>query len=153
MLFLTSKRAGEWIKQELRSLGGLDYIVAEVEKSMNTLEACILESDWTEVSSDILWKIDRCLKVLQQVTFNHEENQKYLLGKDSQAPEQSPADLFVRLFKFLSQHLSQSGKDSETLGILREILFSVLRVLVNLTHDYRGIGKNRSKRSILLLSS
>ena len=140
------------MKHELRTLGGLDYIVSEIEKSLTSLKSSVSADGWSESSLERLWKIDRCLKVLQQVTFNHEENQKYLLGCQNKlrvgaesgetgSSFQCTPDVFVHLFQYLSATLSDGPLDKETSTALREILFSVLRVLVNLTHDYRGIGK------------
>jgi hypothetical protein len=149
LLFLTSKRAGEWVKLELRTLGGLDYIVSEIGRSLTFLKLEVGDGGggWSGLSLDRLWKIDRCLKVLQQVTFNHEANQKYILGpqnvpepNDGEVFRCSP-DVFVELFQFLSDTLSYGHLEPETYAALREILFSDLRVLVNLTHDYRGISK------------
>ena len=42
LLSLTSKRAGEWFKEELRELGGLDHLVSrfdvqEIPKSINLI--------------------------------------------------------------------------------------------------------------------
>uniref|UniRef100_A0A1B0CVH6 WAPL domain-containing protein n=1 Tax=Lutzomyia longipalpis TaxID=7200 RepID=A0A1B0CVH6_LUTLO len=61
LLSLTSKRAGEWFKEELRNLGGLEHII-------NTIcECCRQISDyvvgWTDALLDKLRKIERCLRV------------------------------------------------------------------------------------------
>lgn len=76
LLYLTSKRAGEWVKHELRTLGGLDSIVEEVETSFNFVAGEINSGQWDESVSERLRKIDRCLEVLGRVTFNHEDNQR-----------------------------------------------------------------------------
>lgn len=66
LLSLTSKRAGEWFKEELRELGGLEHIMKTI------CECCRQVSDyvvsWTEVLLDKLRKIDRCLRVLENVS-------------------------------------------------------------------------------------
>ncbi|CAG7823220.1 unnamed protein product [Allacma fusca] len=146
LLYLTSKRAGEWVKHELRTLGGLDYIVTEVVTSLQWLRQELAGEGFSEGVIERLWKIDRCLRVLQQVTFNHEENQRYLLGvseansssSDNEKLDGTP-EIFIALFRFCNDQLSSISTDSEPAKVLREILFSVLRVLVNLSHDYRGI--------------
>ncbi|CAL8085855.1 unnamed protein product [Orchesella dallaii] len=151
LLHLTSKRAGEWVKHELRALGGLDSIVNEVDSCLRFAQVELVQFGWTEGALERLRKIDRCLQVLQQVTFNHEHNQKYLLGQSEREIEggdgslsrvncvDSSPKIFVELFRFCKDYLQQLHMGLESAGVMREILFSVLRVLVNLSHDYRGI--------------
>lgn len=66
LLSLTSKRAGEWFKEELRELGGLEHIMKTI------CECCHQVSDyvvtWTDVLLDKLRKVDRCLRVLENVS-------------------------------------------------------------------------------------
>lgn len=57
LLSLTSKRAGEWFKEELRELGGLQHIMETI------CECCRQVSDyvvvWTDQLLDKLRKVDR----------------------------------------------------------------------------------------------
>lgn len=81
LLSLTSKRAGDWFKEELRLLGGLDHIVDKVKECVDHLS--IDESEEKLVAS--LWGAERCLRVLESVTVHNPENQSYLIAyKDSQ---------------------------------------------------------------------
>ncbi|KAJ8318117.1 hypothetical protein KUTeg_003208 [Tegillarca granosa] len=78
LLSLTSKSAGEWFKEELRKHGALDHIV-------DTVCSCIeVVSDDTTLLTDStienIKKVDRCLRVLENVTFTNEENQQYLIS-------------------------------------------------------------------------
>jgi hypothetical protein len=162
-LYLTSKRAGEWVKHELRTLGGLDSIVDEVDSSFSWVKEQIKGSEWSESVLERLRKIDRCLQVLQQVTFNHEDNQRYLMqvstrevedaeGRSTKVKCTGPSPtVFLEMFKFCRDHVQILEMQLEVTGIVREILFSVLRLLVNLSHDYRGIGKWKSKLKICLV--
>jgi len=77
LLSLTSRRAGEWFKEELRELGGLDHIVRTIAECCRHLDTYI--SQWTDPLLDRLRKIDRCLRVLENVMSQNEENQNYLL--------------------------------------------------------------------------
>lgn len=77
LLSLTSRRAGEWFKEELRELGGLDHIVRTISECSRHLDTYI--SQWTDPLLDRLRKIDRCLRVLENVMSQNEENQNYLL--------------------------------------------------------------------------
>lgn len=77
LLSLTSKRAGEWFKEELRELGGLEHIMKTISECCRQVSDYVVE--WTDVLLDKLRKVDRCLRVLENVTHNNEENQQYIL--------------------------------------------------------------------------
>nr|XP_061807549.1 wings apart-like protein homolog [Nerophis lumbriciformis] len=80
LLSLTSKRAGDWFKEELRLLGGLDHIVDKVKECVKHLNQ---EDDKDKLVSS-LWGAERCLRVLDSVTVHNAENQSYLIAyKDS----------------------------------------------------------------------
>ena len=82
LLSLTSKRAGEWFKEELRQLGGLDHLVKTMSDCLDYLTADEI-SMWTEPLQIKLKKAGRVLKVLESVTYENEENCQYLLEHDS----------------------------------------------------------------------
>ena len=68
LLSLTSKRAGEWFKEEIRSLGGLDYIINTITECCRFIECHnISKNSWSETLLDKLRKVDRCLRVLENV--------------------------------------------------------------------------------------
>ncbi|XP_052771917.1 wings apart-like protein homolog [Mya arenaria] len=139
LLSLTSRRAGEWFKEELRTLGALDHIV-------DTVCSCI-EAVGNEVSvltnSNIenLKKVDRCLRVVENVTYMNADNQNYLISyKDSVL-----IPSLVRSLKVCRQCLSiyplkeeksSSKVDKESFGwVIYSCALAILRVLLNLTHD------------------
>lgn len=66
LLSLTSKRAGEWFKEELRDLGGLEHIIKTI------VECCRHVDDtanaWSSSSLDKIKKVVRCLRVLENVS-------------------------------------------------------------------------------------
>jgi hypothetical protein len=66
LLSLTSRRAGEWFKEELRELGGLEHIVKTICDCCCQVDDYIVE--WTEPLLDKLRKVDRCLRVLENVS-------------------------------------------------------------------------------------
>jgi hypothetical protein len=66
LLSLTSRRAGEWFKEELRELGGLEHIVKTICDCCRQVDDYIVE--WTEPLLDKLRKVDRCLRVLENVS-------------------------------------------------------------------------------------
>lgn len=51
--------------------------------------------------------------------------------------------VFLEMFRFCREFLIKNDVriNSVQVGIIREILFLLLRLLVNLSHDYRGIGE------------
>lgn len=135
LLSLTSKRAGEWFKEELRELGGLEHIMKTI------CECCRQVSDyvvsWTDTLLDKLRKIDRCLRVLENVTHNNEENQLYLLNYDNGIL----LDTLVKLYRLCDSELPlypvADIADKETAGaVIREALLVTLKVLINLTHRF-----------------
>lgn len=66
LLSLTSKRAGEWFKEELRELGGLEHIIKTVVECSRLIDFSVLV--WTPPILDRLRKVDRCLRVLENVS-------------------------------------------------------------------------------------
>jgi len=67
LLSLTSRRAGEWFKEELRQLGGLEHIVKTVSDCCHAL-AAREETIWNEADLAKMKKVDRCLRVLFNVS-------------------------------------------------------------------------------------
>ncbi|XP_064212181.1 protein wings apart-like isoform X2 [Tribolium castaneum] len=135
LLSLTSKRAGEWFKEELRELGGLEHIMKTI------CECCRQVSDyvvsWTDALLDKLRKVDRCLRVLENVTHNNEENQTYLLKYNDGVI----LDTLVNLYKLCDGEIPlypvTDITDKESTGtIIREALLVTLKVLINLTHHF-----------------
>uniref|UniRef100_A0A2C9LEU3 WAPL domain-containing protein n=1 Tax=Biomphalaria glabrata TaxID=6526 RepID=A0A2C9LEU3_BIOGL len=65
LLSLTSRRAGEWFKEELRSFGGLDHIVDSVTNCEKNLPEDLTQD--IQNALPVLRKLDRCLRVLENV--------------------------------------------------------------------------------------
>lgn len=151
LLSLTSRKAGEWFKEELRLQGGLDHIVNTVNDCLLHLgEAGNIVREPTEFLLEKLRKIDRCSRVLENVTYMNAENQEYLLKyKDSLVVES-----YIRLLMLCSSSLLVHGvalpegkvPENQTTSVLLQnlqgpgaaffsCLLSVLRVLLNITHE------------------
>ena len=71
LLSLTSKRAGEWFKSELRELGGVDHLLRTIEASLSSFSQA---TGWS-TQIDRLSKVNRCLKVIENVTVHNDDNQ------------------------------------------------------------------------------
>ncbi|KAJ8685107.1 hypothetical protein QAD02_020900 [Eretmocerus hayati] len=138
LLSLTSKRAGEWFKEELRKLGGLEHImktVTDCYECICSLNPCL--TYWDKSLTDQLSKICRCLRILENVTHMNQQNQKYLL-------EYGNNMLITTLSTFLricchgilkNSAVDMNDRTSEGV-IIRECLFSIVKVLINLTHRF-----------------
>ncbi len=139
LLSLTSKRAGEWFKEELRDLGGLDHLVRTLSDCVAFLTDGDLTS-WNDQLHDKLRKADRVLKVLENVTHENEENCLYLL----KYREGEFLQTVHKLFRLLDEEVPlnpsfdlSADKDS-VCHSLREATFDVIRVYINLVHDYHS---------------
>ncbi|KAL5018598.1 hypothetical protein ScPMuIL_004320 [Solemya velum] len=145
LLSLTSKEAGEWFKEELRGRGALDDIVDTV---CSCVEAVKDEKLLTDSAIEYLKKVDRCLRVLENVSYTNEDNQSYLISYKS-------GTLIVALTRALRtcedclsvyplDKFSDMGKvDKESTGwVLYSCILAVLRVLLNLTHE-NAFGSTR----------
>ncbi|CAG9766779.1 unnamed protein product [Ceutorhynchus assimilis] len=136
LLSLTSKRAGEWFKEELRELGGLEHIMKTIHECCRQVSDYVVS--WTDALLDKLKKVDRCLRVLENITQNNEENQTYILKYN----EGMMIDTLVSLYKLCDGEIplypvTDIADKSSTGTIVREALLVTLKVLINLTHHYR----------------
>ncbi|XP_063228119.1 LOW QUALITY PROTEIN: protein wings apart-like [Bacillus rossius redtenbacheri] len=139
LLSLTSRRAGEWFKEELRALGGLEHIVSTICDCYGQIGDHVVE--WTDALLDKLRKIDRCLRVLENITHQNEENQQYLLKHQDGVL----VDTLIRLFRHCDGELQlypvSNAADKESAGVVvREALIASLKVLINLTHDFNNLS-------------
>lgn len=145
LLSLTSKRAGDWFKEELRLLGGLDHIVDKVKECVENLS----QEDDKENLVASLWGAERCLRVLESVTVQNPENQGYLIAyKDSQLIVSAARalryceDMIQRYSRALNNSsLSLSGAAlphcsfSNVGKAVEDCMRAIIGVLLNLTHD------------------
>ncbi|XP_016303628.1 wings apart-like protein homolog isoform X2 [Sinocyclocheilus anshuiensis] len=140
LLSLTSKRAGDWFKEELRLLGGLDHIVDKVKECVENLSK---EEDKESLVAS-LWGAERCLRVLESVSVHNPENQAYLIAyKESQLIVSSARALqhceqmiqrYSREVSSSSSALPQSSHSNVGKAV-EDCMRAVIGVLLNLTHD------------------
>ncbi|CAH1247043.1 WAPL [Branchiostoma lanceolatum] len=145
LLTLTSKRAGDSFKEEVRKLGGLDRLADMVMGC----EACLGDGEKKPDDPAMLRlrKMDRCLRVLENMTFMNTDNQGYLLSyKDAELV--GAVVRALKSFTKMCEHFSdddslplngQHEEDDSVLAtpgtVVRSCLLALLRVLLNLTHD------------------
>lgn len=146
LLSLTSKRAGEWFKEELRQLGGLEHIIKTIhECSRSILEMAEMAEmadtagiTWTRAFLDNMQTVERCLRVLENVTQMNEENQRYILLFGDGIAVKTLCSLYKLYGREIVRHPS-SEEESIRDGIgavLREVLTPLMKVLINLTHPF-----------------
>ncbi|KAI2804224.1 hypothetical protein BLOT_003203 [Blomia tropicalis] len=116
LLGLTSKRAGDWFKVELRKMKGIDFIV-------NTVLRCA--ENYSEEGQMI--KIDRCMHVLENVTFNNVENQLYITNYNDSK--------FISVCISLLENCKSKIINSTDSKVFLSAFFSILRVFTNLTSE------------------
>jgi len=156
LLSLTSRKAGEWFKEELRTVGGLDHIVDSVVASEKSLPESMAEEMTTVLP--LLRKLDRCLRVLENMSIHNDDNQNYLIAY-KQATLLSSC---TRTLRLCQRHMSQF-KVTETLDDnvdtkdqpgyqMLNCLLAVLRVLLNITHE-RPLGKFTESEETDLISA
>ncbi|XP_033732446.1 wings apart-like protein homolog isoform X2 [Pecten maximus] len=136
LLSLTSRRAGEWFKEELRTLGALDHIVDTVCSCIEAVgdDTTLL----TDSTIENLKKIDRCLRVLENVTFVNTENQTYLISYKQGVLVRSICRALYTCEQCLPVYpLVESEKiEKDSTGyVVYSCVLAILRVLLNLTHD------------------
>lgn len=140
LLSLTSKRAGEWLKEDLRELGGIEHIIRTVCECTHQITEFVEE--WTEPLLEKLNKVERCLRILENVTSNNEENQKFLLHYKSQVFVKALCRFYNLLHGELSLYPTTEKTPKETTGVaIREALVPLLKVIINLTHPFNDRGK------------
>ncbi|XP_051925498.1 wings apart-like protein homolog [Hippocampus zosterae] len=139
LLSLTSKRAGDWFKEELRLLGGLDHVVDKVKECVDNLKT---EDDKEKLVSS-LWGAERCLRVLDSVTVHNTENMNYLIAYKDSSLIVSCAKALRRCEEMIRRYsrevvggtqLSADG-GSVVAKAVENCMRAIICVLLNLTHD------------------
>ncbi|KAK3588920.1 hypothetical protein CHS0354_023680 [Potamilus streckersoni] len=139
LLSLTSRRAGEWFKEELRTLGALDHIVDTVCSCIEAVgdEVKVL----TNSSIENLKKINRCLRVLENVTYLNADNQSYLISYkkgflvSSLCRAIRTCHICLSVYP-MSENVETGKVDKESFGwVIQSCSLAILRVLLNLTHE------------------
>nr|XP_023863438.1 wings apart-like protein homolog [Salvelinus alpinus] len=162
LLSLTSKRAGDWFKEELRLLGGLDHIVDKVKECVQNLS----QEDDKEKLVSSLWGAERCLRVLESVTVQNPENQGYLIAyKDSQLIMSSARGLryCVDMIQCYSREVNSSLCSSGTAlphssfsnvgKAVEDCMRAVIGVLLNLTHDNEWGSTKTGEQDQLIITA
>ncbi|XP_067950851.1 wings apart-like protein homolog [Watersipora subatra] len=136
LLVLTSRRSGDWFKEELREAGAIvciaDSIIAKT--------VIVMSADYeNELSSHVLThikKICRGLRVLEHVTAYNAGNQQLIIGHRGGEFVRSLSRLLMFGVEAIELHsIDNTSLPSSAGHLILQLLLGVLRVLVNVTHD------------------
>lgn len=140
LLSLTSKRAGEWFKEELRELGGVEHLVRTITSCTEAFSPEL--ETWTHPLMEKLSKVDRCLKVIENVTHQNAANQEYLLLYQAGIFPEKLMSLYrmchveVPLYPTVEVKIENTLVGGMSSGqLLVQTLLTTIKVLINLTHS------------------
>lgn len=170
LLSLTSRRAGEWFKEELRIQGGLTHLANLVHQTLASLGTSHFGviSDPTKEQLDKLRKVDRVLKVLENITFANEANQDYLIKFRNGLVLDYCCDLMNLCYENIEYHkvlnisdvldqqtegqsISVALQKAEGPGpVFLSVMLSLLKVLLNITHENDESSDNLGTRHVLM---
>lgn len=138
LLSLTSRRAGEWFKEELRQLGGLDHFVETVNHCVGNIKGDLASN--LDNYTPCLKKLDRCLRVLENITFMNSDNQTYLVAYNKGLLITATGRIMQQCIDCLLVMPLVEVDDEVALKeqagwIIFDCLLAILRVMLNITHD------------------
>uniref|UniRef100_A0A8C5GXY4 Wings apart-like protein homolog n=1 Tax=Gouania willdenowi TaxID=441366 RepID=A0A8C5GXY4_GOUWI len=150
LLSLTSKRAGDWFKEELRLLGGLDHIVDKVRECVDHLD----REDEKEKLVSSLWGAERCLRVLESVTVHNPENQSYLIAYKDSSLIVSSAKALSRCEAMIQRYSRTLSSDGAMVGkAVEDCMRAIIGVLLNLTHDNEWGSTKTGEQEDLIMTA
>ncbi|KAM7348006.1 cohesin release factor wings apart-like isoform 1-T2 [Cochliomyia hominivorax] len=140
LLSLTSKRAGDWFKEELRELGGLEHIIKTINDCCRPVIDNVYSEtgiNWTRPLLDNMQTVERCLRVLENVTQLNEENQRYILTYNNGSVANTLCSLYSLCDRELILYPTSEFTSRDNPGIvIRELLIPLMKVLISLTHPF-----------------
>lgn len=122
LLGLNSKRAGEWFSEEIRKLKGIDFILDTI--------ASTAQIEDLETNDALLNRLDRCMHLLENITFQNRCNQEYMVKYNDGILLDSCLDL-LSLYK---REITIAVDDSR-LKLFTTALLTTLKVLNNITSE------------------
>lgn len=137
---IASKRFGNTVEEELRSLGGIVGIIEAVCEYSNQITDYVEE--WTALLIGKLGKIERCLRILDVVINNNEANQQFILHYKSKVFVKVLVRFLNLIYTELTLHPTIDEWQNESAGVaIREVLVPLLKVIINLGHPFNEQGK------------
>ncbi|XP_076441923.1 uncharacterized protein LOC143280963 [Babylonia areolata] len=153
LLSLTSRRAGEWFKEELRVLGGLDHFVETIHRCGSGMKGDLASN--LDNYTPSLRKLDRCLRVLENITLTNTDNQNHVIAYNNGLLITATGRLLQQCVECLPtmplQEVENEVELKEQAGwIVFDCLLAILRVMLNVTHDNeQGSGRVGQEEGLL----
>lgn len=122
LLCLNYKRAGDWFKEELRNHKGIDFILDTIAKTAQLED---LETD-----EEQLTKLDRCMHLLENITFQNRSNQEYTIKYN----DGILIDACLELLTLCKREITVAVDDTK-LKSFTTALSTTIRVLNNITSE------------------
>ena len=122
LLGLDSKRAGDWFKDELRRLKGIDFILDTI--------ATIAQTEDLESNDVLMNKLDSCMHLLENTTVQNKCNQSYIIKYNDGILVDSCLDLLT-----LYKREITVAVDDARLKLFTTALLTTIRVLNNITSE------------------
>lgn len=122
LLGLNSKRAGDWFKEEIRLLKGIDFILDTISLTAQTEDL--------ETNEEELNKLDRCMHLLENITFQNKSNQEYIVNYSDGLLIDACLDLLT-----LCKREITVAVDDTKLKSFTTALSTTIRVLNNITSE------------------
>ncbi|KFB38071.1 AGAP000783-PA-like protein [Anopheles sinensis] len=125
-----------WFKDELRNLGGIEHLIKTVAECYGRVPSG-QASDWHEETVAKLRKIERCLRVLNNVSLLNRQNQRFLLEHRDGLLVQVLVKMYRQFDANLMRYPTDDASPKESTGVvLRELLKPILHMLITLTHSF-----------------
>lgn len=122
LLGLNSRRAGEWFKEEIRQQKGIDFILDTIVE--------VTDTEDLESNDELLSKIDRCMNLLDNITFQNRSNQEYIIKYNGGALIDACIDLLTLYKREITVAVDDARLKSFTTA-----LSTIVRVLNNITSE------------------
>ncbi|KAK3722077.1 hypothetical protein QZH41_019822 [Actinostola sp. cb2023] len=141
LLSITTERTGSWFKEEIRTLGGLDHIVNAVTECVDWLAE--VHGNYIQRDQDSQAKIQRInksLKLLENITYENAVNQKYLIQYHNGVLARDLARFAKLCISTITEGCDVGSSSScddyiYNEATLDDCVFNTLKVLLNLSHD------------------
>lgn len=140
LLGLNTKRAGDWFKDDIRRLKGLDFIIDTVSN--------IAQLEDLETNAEELARLDRCMHLLENTSFQNRANQEHIIKYE----DGSFVDACLELLSLYKREITVAVDDA-TLKTFTTALSNTVRVLNNITSESEAssvIGSRHELTDLIL---
>ncbi|CAG0883276.1 unnamed protein product [Cyprideis torosa] len=149
LLSLTSYKAGEWFKEELRELGGLEIVLRTLRSSLESLEPCWKRLEWDHHEIETLRVVERCLRVIENVTLHNEANQAFLIQVNGGSAVSELLSILRLCSGQIPLHPTSAFEEKSSLaGAIFHTQAAALHCYVNVSHDPEDLKAPSGSQSV-----